>query len=110
MKNQFKIYFDNSDLLLSDLYERKIDIECVLEELNKTKDLSSIQIPEMKEKDILDSFGKFIKDNMNYKIKGNIKPSIINIKYYYNKLIENYNNSNCRLSKKNIIELIYGNL
>lgn len=107
MKNQFKIYFDNSDLLLNDLYERKIDIKCVLEELNITKDLSSIQIPEMKETDILDNFGKFIKRNMNYKIKGNIKPYIINNKYYYKKLIENYNNSNCRLSKKNIIELIY---
>ena len=108
MTNILQIYFDNLDYLFKDLYERKIPINDVLEDLNITKNLSFIQTPKMKENDILESFAKFIKRNMNYIIKG-IKPTMNDIKYYYKKLIENINNSTRRLSYKQIIELI-GNL
>ena len=107
MKTLFKIYFDNSDILFKDLYERKIHVKEVLKELNITKDLSSMDIPKPQDNLILESFAKFIKENINYKIKGNIKPSLTNIKYYYKKLLENCDNSNGPLSYKNIIELIY---
>ena len=108
-QEKIQIYFNNVDGLLKDLYENKIPLEEVLQELDFSKTLSFIPEQNVDKDKILKSFLEFIKSNANYKIKGTTKLTVNNIKYYYKKFVEKISNSNCELSYKQIIELL-GNL
>ena len=108
-EERIQIYFDNVDGLLKELYKNEISLENVLEELNCSKNLSFIPYQIIDKNEILKCFSEFIKSNTIHKIKGTIKPTINNIKYYYKKIVEEASNSNRELSYKQIIELI-GNL
>ena len=104
-----KIYFDNVDNLLLELYENKINIQLVLKELDVSRSLSFIKTQEINEKDVLKCFSRFIKQEMPYKIKGNIKNTFSEIKYYYRTLVTKMNETNKKLSYKILIELL-GNM
>ena len=104
-----KIYFDNVDNLLLELYENKINIQLVLKELDVSRSLSFIKTQEINEQDVLKCFPGFIKQEMPYKIKGNIKNTFSDIKYYYRSLVTKINETNKKLSYKMLIELL-GNM
>ena len=104
-----KIYFDNVDNLLLELYENKINVQLVLKELDVSRSLSFIKTQEINEKDVLKCFSRFIKQEMPYKIKGNIKNTFSEIKYYYRTLVSKINETNKKLSYKILIELL-GNM
>ena len=107
--DKLKIYFDNVDNLLRELYENKVKIQTVLKELDVSKSLSFIKIQEINEKDVLKCFSGFIKQKMPYKINGNIKNTFSEIKNYYRRLVKQINETDNKLSYKILIELI-GNM
>ena len=107
--DKLKIYFDNVDNLLRELYGNKVKIQTVLKELDVSKSLSFIKIQEINEKDVLKCFSGFIKQKMPYKINGNIKNTFSEIKNYYRRLVKQINETDNKLSYKILIELI-GNM
>ena len=107
--DRLKIYFDNVDNLLRELYGNKVKIQTVLKELDVSKSLSFIKIQEINEKDVLKCFSGFIKQKMPYKINGNIKNTFSEIKNYYRRLVKQINETDNKLSYKILIELI-GNM
>ena len=107
--NTLKIYFDNVDNLLLDLYENKVPIQLVLKDLDISKSLSFIKIQEINEKDILKCFNGLIKQKMPFEIKDKIKNTFTEIKNYYRKLVQKINETVSKLSDKILIELL-GNM
>ena len=106
--NDENILKNNIDSLFMDLYEKKIGLEEVLEEMNASKSLSFLNVSKIDMNDFLKCFPKFIKNNMNNP-KKSIKTNITDIKYYYRQMIIFIDNTNKKLSYKQLIEII-GNL
>ena len=58
---------NNIDILLKSVYERKISIEDLFSKINESYDLSYLVINTIKEKDIIKSFSKLIKNKLGKK-------------------------------------------
>ena len=98
---------NNIDILLKSVYERKISIEDLFSKINESYDLSYLVINTIKEKDIIKSFSKLIKNKLGKK-KLTIK-TIKDADFFYHSMITQINNSEKDFHIKKIFEII-GNL
>ena len=58
---------NNIDILLKNVYERKISVEDLFSKINESYDLSYLTIDKIKENDIIKSFSKLIKTKLGKK-------------------------------------------
>jgi hypothetical protein len=99
---------NNIDSLFMDLYEKKIDLEEVIEEMNTSKSLSFLNVSKINKNDFLKCFHKFIESNMD-NLEKSTKTDNTDIKYYYRQMVKFIYNTDKKLSYKQLIEII-GNL
>ncbi len=100
-ENILQTYYYNIESLLKDLYENKIELPELFNDINISKSLSFIKIQETKADDVLMEFSRFITNNLPYNKKRSIDPSFDNIKKFYQKLVEKVDDS-----YKQLLELI----
>ena len=85
------------------LYERKISIEDLFSNVYETYDLSYLVFITFNQNDIIKSFFKLIKTELDKKIKINI---IKDTTYFYNSMVIQINNSEIDFHIKQILEII----
>ena len=106
-ENTFNIVTNNIDSLFIDLYERTISMNDFFIEFSKSFDLSFLKINKVKEDDIKQVFGQFVKNQLKkFKRKFKMPYKITEINYYYRTVMKNIQNSDKESRYKLIIELI----
>lgn len=98
----------NIDSLFIDLYGRTISMNDFFIEFGKSFDLSFLKIDKIKEDDIKQVFGQFVKHQLK-KFQRKFKMTstkITEISYYYRTVVKNIQNSDKESRYKLIIELI----
>ena len=106
MEYSKKIDWSNLNNITSNidiLYERKISIEDLFSNVYETYDLSYLVFITFNQNDIIKSFFKLIKTELDKKIKINI---IKDTTYFYNSMVIQINNSEIDFHIKQILEII----
>ena len=98
---------NNIDILLKNVYERKISIEDLFSKIEESYDLSYLTIDKIKENDIIKSFSKLIKTKLGKK-KLTIN-TLKDVAFFYNTMVSRINSSERAFDINKIFEII-GNL
>ena len=98
---------NNIDILLKNVYERKISVEDLFSKINESYDLSYLTIDKIKENDIIKSFSKLIKTKLGKK-KLTIN-TLKDVAFFYNTMVSRINSSERAFDINKIFEII-GNL